>query len=1128
MPSCQRILADINNAAQAAVATTDAIKPAAYAIFRQPTQRAGFGAVALSGDYVGADDAVFDIEIRPSVSGDERTTQPVFVGAGNGTLRDATAAAGTVAQTIVAACVNLGTTTTYAQVILDGDVLLRAKAAGTTGNSLRLSITTELTLSTQPIGALAADLPKDAQEWTDQKLDFGAVALNPDGSVPTTAPRLVFGRDTSQVYRHYKRWDGSQWQYGVSPKLRTDYSKDTLINTIVGTYTCTLTQGAVTETFSALTTLYHLLLALAASNLVTVVTPIGNDNKPNGMAAVDVPVRTAAFALPATKSRPELPNLTAVTATASAPTETVTVTCTDDSAANAEVWAVVSQVLGTRPPAKTGVAYASGYIGFTLPKVTLQTAPVQGGFAITGESYPRTASDTHGVPDICLYRPILGTAAKDTTLKLIWTQRPAGAGCNCLERRVNGHPVEAYLGIDLGDDDVMTIPAAYQTRLQALYGWRATFMRNNTQLGSGGLYGSSQDLDLCEAITTLFADALADGIYEDSAAATEWSNALTAMQSDLSSIATEAGIGPDGWPTSAKFLRSGITLSVGDYLRSESEQATPGVYKVTALIVYKEQNNLDANNSALLTAGPVYASGPFNTVAIDPAQWLTDRTQGAFVHAVSGSATKLTAALVSTDSHLAGTTERLEQFVRRYQAKMDQIRAMAGIVPKASARLNGNAVWRDLGENYWQIEGTPYLPVFNNTYYHACVERYDPETQTTTIVPTLEFGFGLRVDCPERLQPGDSITITIGNLVIVKPYQKGDQYQVAIVAGRPLSFAGGATGNNTLTWTVSSSVQGALTNYALTDSEPAYSAGGIGFRIRRGSLSFALGDAFTFAIETGGRFRWRANGGAWSAVTAFAADLPVSLSDGLSVIFSDGKAPSFVSGDRYLFQARQPNSPNHVKTADETTWCWPSAAASLTLTFAAATVTCVGLLRHALPAGATASITLYGAGGVLLGTTVLPVRSGPMLAFLAAPVVAVSATVTITNAMGGAVGWVYIGDPWAATYSANQCTLRRVYAMERDASVNPRGAYLGAGRGGELVWENWFLDDDWLSLLAMIDRCKADGDRPVVVTPNLVDTHEAALVRLATDDIARSDEYRFQDPDFRQMSLTLPFTAVVM
>ncbi|MCB1767030.1 MAG: hypothetical protein KDJ22_13385, partial [Candidatus Competibacteraceae bacterium] len=132
--SCQRILAQINNAAPSATVTASSVIPAARQIFQQQTTRSGNGAVVLSGDYEGAADATFEVEIRTPSTGAELATTPVFSGAGNGTLEDLSIDPGTAAQDITVTLIDLGTATSAAQLTIYGDILLRAKTAGSAGN----------------------------------------------------------------------------------------------------------------------------------------------------------------------------------------------------------------------------------------------------------------------------------------------------------------------------------------------------------------------------------------------------------------------------------------------------------------------------------------------------------------------------------------------------------------------------------------------------------------------------------------------------------------------------------------------------------------------------------------------------------------------------------------------------------------------------------------------------------------------------------------------------------------------------------------------------------------------------------------------------------------------------------
>jgi len=424
------------------------------------------------------------------------------------------------------------------------------------------------------------------------------------------------------------------------------------------------------------------------------------------------------------------------------------------------------------------------------------------------------------------------------------------------------------------------------------------------------------------------------------------------------------------------------------------------------------------------------------------------------------------------------------------------------------------------------IEGSDYLPVFNNTYYHACTLYHDPVTGAQSIVSTQEFGFALRVACEGSLVYGDTVTITIGDVEVRAPYKVGDTYEIPLVAGSPLALAGGQTGTDTLTWTVYSSTLGALANYALTLSELPYSASGLNFTIRRGALDFALGDAFRFAVEAGGQFRWRQDGGSWSADTAIADSVP--LADGLSADFIAGAAPAFVSGGLYRFSVRQPAAPAHIQAADETVWQWASSPATLILTWESdQTVECIGLLRHGLSTGDSAALTLLDAGDNALYSVALTASPGPLVDYLETPLTTVrKMTVEVTSASGN-LGWVYAGVPWASTYSAD-LTLHRVYALERGGGFNPRGAYQAAGRDGNITWNAFFTGDDAAGLLAIIDDCKRHDDRPLVILPNITDVSDAALVRIGTDRLEMADEYRFQNPDARRITVTLPLSAVVV
>lgn len=1128
--SVQRILANANNAAVSATVSASGILPASNQVFRQQTARQGNGSVSLSGGYTGQDDATIEVEIRSASGTAARVSKPVFAGAGNGTMTQPTAADGTASQEVTVTLVDLGTETTHAQAVIYGDVLLRAKTAGTGGNAISITVTPSLTLSASPVGALSSALAKDAAEWTDQKHDFGAVPLNPDGTIPTTAPRLAFGGNTSRIYRHYKRWDGAQWQYGVSPKLAADFAAGSTVHTVSGTYSVTVTDGVTPETYTALVTLYDFLLALNASALVEAVGVVANDLKPGGMAAIDLPIRTAAFALPVVASAPErMPDLQSVVVRSDAPTETVTVECVENAPIGAERWAVKSKVSGALSNAITGVRYtdSASPVAFTVPVIPRTERPVTGSIAITAERYANASTET-GIPAVCLFRPTLGARAANKTLTLVWTAKPAD-DCDCKDATVTGGPDPDCLGIDIeGEGDDVAIPSWYSTRLQTLYGWREDFTTANTAITAAGELRAAQlDIELCDLATGELSACLADLFAElgdtapGSAVTAAWDAAMTALDADLTPL---EAIGSAADPVIANLSES-TAYSVGDVVRAFSG-TSDGITATTTSRAWMVCISAGTTGTwtTFFTSSPLDVGAQF-VPGGGTARFKCIAQDEAYVLAGGDAGDANSSASVTGDP---GIVRDPATFAKRYKAKMDEVRALAGIVPKSDAGGDGSACWRDLeADHYWAVNGGEYLPVYNNTYWHSCQRRYNPDTQKDEIVSTYEVGFGLQISCEDRLTDGDTITISVNDVATQYPYTVGDRYDIPLVAGGPIAFAGGVTGTDTLTWAVKSSTAGALADYDLDADEDPYSAGGLGFTINRGALDFALGDAFTFGVETGGQFRWRKDSGSWSADTAIADS--VALGEGLTAAFASGASPSFVAADVYRFAVRQPNSPNHVRIAHGDAWRWSGSTATLTLTWASdQTIAVVGLLRHGLSAPATVSIALKNSGGTTLQTLTPTVGAGPLVIVLASPLTTVrSIEIAVASAAGMSLGWVYAGQPLAPEWAA-ALTWRRAYAMDRSDGINPRGAYLGAGRSGELRWEA-LKQADADTLLALVDACKIDGDAPVVVLPQALFPQDAVLARIDSDAIEFGDWYEFQvnDRTARVLSATLPLAAVL-
>ncbi len=1175
MPSRQRIFADINNALPSAAMTASPVRPASRQVFRQQTVRAGNGEVVLRGGYTGIDDATVEIEIQAASGTVARVTQPVFTGAGNGTMTQPTAEDGTASQDFSATLVDLGTATTRAQAILYANVLLRAKVAGVAGNSIRLNITPQLTVGTT-LGVLAADLSRDTQEWTDQKLDFGAVPLMPDGTLASDCPRIIFGGDTSKVYRHYKRWDGEQWQYGISPKLAAAYPAGALVQAVFGNYLATITDGVTTETHAG-TTLYDLLLAFLSSSLISVETPPANDKSPNGMAAIDVPIRTAAFAMPVEKSRADLSDLSGVVIAPTAPTESVTITCVDDSRVNQERWAVKSKVAGALAEAVTGTGYTAGFAGFTIPTVALDSRPVEGRIGISEKNFPRDADSADNVPAVCLYRPILGAAATETTLRLVWSKRP-GQDCNCEESSVSGRPREEWLGVDLGDEDMAALLPGHRARMEKLTAWYKTFVAANTEISpTGELRSAENDIRLAEMVVGELNDCLSDLYTNADAVLVEkaW-EASTAYEVDAvvepttgngyryrASVSGNTGASAPAWPTAIggtvvdgsvtwKCVSKTAPNAWDEVLSRLSSDLAPlaaisadagiGITQIFTGTFTLGQVGALISSTGVVNYCKCVAAGSTGTVnsptvvfplGVDipitaipgPARFVTISREEALAAAQANSTSDIDT-LSNRATTDPGISYDINEFVKRYSAACDEVRVIAGLPPKkSSAGSSGSGIWRDAGTDYFVIAGTDNLQVFPNVYYHSCTRATD-EDGKVNIVPTYEYGFALRIGCLDRIQYGDSITITIGDVSVQRPYRVDDAYTIPVVSGGPLRFNGGVDGDDTLTWAVAGSESGALTQYALTADEPHYANGGLKFSIHRGGIPFALGDVFRFSIEAGGQFRWRKDSEDWSDGLPLSAS--AALGDGLEAVFTEGAAPSFVAGDIHRFRVRQPYSPLHALSADDQVWQWSGNAATLQFDFDSdQTISAVGVLRHALSAPAAVLIEVLDATDAPLASISLSVAPGPMLAFIDPSITnARSIRVTVIGAAGMSIGWMYAGKPWVSAFPATEIRLERSYSMEQSATDGV-AEYLGAGNGGSVTWDVYFSAADWLGLLAIIDQCKRQGNLPMVFVPSAEADHEpGALVRVGSDKLEITDIDNFQTEGRRHLSLTLPLDAV--
>lgn len=337
------------------------------------------------------------------------------------------------------------------------------------------------------------------------------------------------------------------------------------------------------------------------------------------------------------------------------------------------------------------------------------------------------------------------------------------------------------------------------------------------------------------------------------------------------------------------------------------------------------------------------------------------------------------------------------------------------------ASTEGDGCWQDPGDKtYWQSTDG-YLPAFTNQYYFSSRQFIDedgnPYNQSTQEFGfAIQVGCPelLRVGDKVYLTISDVQGSSTG-----RGYQEGDTFFVRAQNAVPVPFGGGQTGDDTVTFSVRGSVNGRLADYPLITTalspysatvpawaaSTAYAAGiqrrpttrngfrytasagtsgateptwpttldatvvdgtvtwtcaladiDLGFAITPGGIDFALGDRFTFNVE-GGHFRWRKNGGAWSASkdigTLLLESSPGAGDDeGLSLTFTGGVAPSWVTGDTWSFTAEAISGAEQLRQPTDARCAWTGSTVIDVTPTAPSAITGVMIGGHSIPSDA--------------------------------------------------------------------------------------------------------------------------------------------------------------------------------
>lgn len=1163
MESFHRFLTNDRNLVSAATAAaTNTLS--SNAIRRTAVSREGNGTVGLSGPYTGAAATDVDVEIV-SGTGTPRVSTAVFSGVGSGTISDHAAQAGATSQTYTVTLIDKGTRTAIASVDVEG-YTLSAQASGAGGNDISITVDRSGLVYTATNFSLIEELSEGTTESTASGLDWDtAIAVGDE--VPPGAKRFVIGDDKSVVYRQWKKYTSGEWVYHFAPALVRDYAAGARIYDVTGSRSVTVTDDITPEAYTGVITLYDLLSQIDASSDLLEVDPIPSpDQLADNLAAVlDLRTNTdARIDWTGGTTRAPDPGFVDHYAGPSAATELVTAECyannTGSASLGRELWTLKGSVSGDLGDLRTDVHYVHplGRFGARIPVYLPPGADVPHGDIGAQVEYV-SRDDGEVSPPICVDPLRKGASASSQSIEFVYAARPVVGNCDCEDlsfRRIPGicfNDADGEENIDMGN-----LAAGHAIRIVALQEWHKEFVEANTELDSTSseLHSAINDLHLGDLIRDIYGKTLSrmygDGIntWTDWAASTAVAlneTRLPTTKNGYKYTATVAGTTAGSEPTWPTVIGNTVVdntvtwTCVSKTPEVEFDDAVDDLGTELSALKAIQADSADFDALDPVAASTAYVVGDLvlgyaeSTDTINSAVWTciragtTPASSYELLTAVFGTVThvgtaaagpmficlgampKYSDADINTDNEDFGFSGVVEQFVRRYQARADYILTLAEVLPDFDyASGEGNACWHDPGDIYWwEPKGTGYLPAFNNVQYASVKRDADGE-----IYATHEFSFVFRVACIDDLKLGDSVTITIDGDGSTIGYQIGDTLQMAVIAADSLDLGGGVTGSDEQTWSVKRSVDGPGTDYTQDIDTPAlYDDGDVQFRLTPGGIADAIGDYWTFCVESG-KFKWREDGGAWSADTDIGA---TALSDGLSLAFTEGACPSFVVGDTVSWDVLQPHAIDGAASPDGAAFAWTGAGTVITLTITG-TVDVIALAMHTLPSGATVNV----ADGVALNED-LTWRSGPMVLPLDTPLTDPTITITIGSATGGTIGWLWAGEAITMDNPAQTQRRRKRWNMLDGAGRNARNGADGAGWGYTLTFKPFETSATVTSLLAAIDEAKSDGDAPLIFVPQSAIPGEAELVRWP-DEIELDDwrnSYWEDDTALRYHPLTL-------
>jgi hypothetical protein len=500
-----RYVPNRDNLARTGTITATNIVPSTAITRTDSAAKAGGGVARLSGAYTGSADTAIDVEILDEAGTTRRISAPEFVGVGNGVLSGATAANTVGAQLVTITLEDLGIETRAAQAPFQSATLI-AQATGDGGNAITVSVDSSGLTDAPTDFALQEELREGTNEYIGDQWNFNAAALNPDGTIPASAPRIRFGIDP-QVYRQYRRYIGGRWVYSFTPSPVRSVPAGVSVKAVTGTRSITISNTVTTETITGVVSLFDALSGIRdQSALVRVEGAIVADYRPGGQGITDLSVYTRSYAASQTADGTEYARDAEfpVTVSPTAPTEVLTVRCIDASESGRERWRVRGQVSGTLADAITNTLYSAGPYGFTVPLVPSPIIPTTSNISALLDAPRSNAAER---PTLCVEDAIVGAQAKAKTYEFVRRTRPPECPCET-NADIEGGPDPDLLGIQLPVGASTMTEASRIIRVQRLAQYQAQFTRGNTSAGLSLGEVRAADVEFINRASQIFNSAL--------------------------------------------------------------------------------------------------------------------------------------------------------------------------------------------------------------------------------------------------------------------------------------------------------------------------------------------------------------------------------------------------------------------------------------------------------------------------------------------------------------------------------------------------------------------------------------------------------------------------------------------